>query len=609
MPRAVLIWELSEEGVCEFANGAFWDYTGIARDLNIVSAWRELIDPSDAKYVEDAWHEVANGNAAHDVGAKIRSAKGKYIDFQIHIEEKNIGPNRSKSYLFSAVEIDSVTPCSNEKRLHLAFDTLPVLIWSSNSEGNADFFNKKWIEYTGLTPAQAVDQRWMQAIHPDDVQRVSAYWTTLKENDRDGDFEARFRQADGDYRWFLFQIMPLKNPNGEVIRWYGYNADIHDRKVAENSVRRSEMTLLQAQRIARMGSFSRRICTSDVLVHEITWSDGLYKIFEIENGTPVNFGLMSERIHPDDVSMWWDKIVKAQKSNKNFETEIRLIMNDGTLKYITINAHLTQDIEGGAEYIGTVQDVTQRRLAENALIRAHAELAQTTRSTSLRVLIASIMHEINQPLSGIMINASACVQMLSAEKPEIDRALETSKRTIRDTDRASKIIARLRGLFERKKIDIEEFDVNEMIRETLGLQLGELQQHRISVRENFSAEIPLIEADRIQLQQVVLNLLRNAVESVASIENRARDINVRTEYNGQRIVIHVCDSGVGLKDGELDKLFEPFHTTKRHGMGIGLYLSRSIIEAHGGTLTIARNPSYGITVSFSLPTQAKFLPA
>jgi PAS domain S-box-containing protein len=605
MSTAVLIWELSEEGVCEYANEAFWVYTGLVRDLSAVRVLKELVDPRDVELLEFAWREVIDGAIVRDIGAKIRSKRGEYFDFNIHIEAK-CRTSKSKSYIFSAVDTCSIVPSESENGLHLAFNALPILIWSSDAKGDADFFNQKWIEYTGLSVAQAVEYGWRQAVHPSDVERVDEYWEELRENGKHGDFEARFRNASGDYRWFLFQIAPLKNSSGRVIRWYGYNADINDRKVAENSVRRSEMTLLEAQRIARMGSFSRRIHTSDVLVHDITWSEGLYKIFEIEKGTPVNFGLMSQRIHPDDVSMWWEKIVVAQKASRNFETEIRLVMANGALKYITINAHLTQDIEGRPEYIGTVQDITQRRLAENALIRAHAELAQSTRSTSLRVLIASIMHEINQPLSGIMINASACVQMLSDERPEVDRALETSKRTIRDADRASKIIARLRGLFEQKKINIEAFDVNDMIRETLGLQLGELQQHQITLKENLSPDVPLIEADRIQLQQVVLNLLRNAVESVSATQGRARDIDIRTEYNGQRIIAYVCDSGIGLKDGEHEQLFEPFHTTKLHGMGIGLYLSRSIVEAHGGTLTIAKNSGYGITAIFSLPAHGNF---
>jgi signal transduction histidine kinase len=248
------------------------------------------------------------------------------------------------------------------------------------------------------------------------------------------------------------------------------------------------------------------------------------------------------------------------------------------------------------------EDVTQGKLSEEALARARSELAKVARITSLGVLTASIAHEINQPLSGIITNASTCLRMLSADPPNIDGALETVRRTIRDGNRASDVITRLRTLYSKKELSPEWMDLNEAAREVTALSLSELQRSNVLLRYQFAEDLPPLVADRIQLQQVILNLVRNAVDAMSAIGDRPRELLIRTDCDAEnQVQLSVKDTGMGLSPQAADKIFEAFYTTKTDGMGIGLSISRSIIEAHQGRLWAIANDGPGSTFLFAIP--------
>jgi signal transduction histidine kinase len=370
-----------------------------------------------------------------------------------------------------------------------------------------------------------------------------------------------------------------------------------ERAQNDAALKRSEAFLAEAQLLSSTGSFSWRVATG-----EITWSAQVYRIFEFDQGVPVTLELIRSRVHPEDIPLFNEMVERARGDSSDFEYEQRLQMPDQSVKYLRVVAHGTRDQVGRLEYVGAIQDVTEHRLSEEALGKVRSELARVARVTSLGALTASIAHEVNQPLSGIMTNASTCLRMLAADPPNIDGARETARRTIRDGNRASDVITRLRALFAKKDATTESVDLNEATREVIALSLGELQRSRVIVRAELADDLPPITGDRVQLQQVILNLLRNASDAMSGLDDRPRKLVIRTEREeGDRVRLSVQDAGVGFEPQAVGRLFEAFYTTKSGGMGIGLSVSRSIIEGHHGRLWAAPNDGPGATFSFSIP--------
>ena len=415
-----------------------------------------------------------------------------------------------------------------------------------------------------------------------------------------GTVEAEYRVVwpDGSLHWLSTNGRMFFDGEGNPLRMVGFTSDVTRRKQAEEALRRSQAFLTEGQQLARMGNFSWQVATKN-----ITWSEQLYRIFEFESSVPMTLELIATRVHPDDMPMIYDMAERAERGEKDFEYEHRLLMPDRSIKHLHVVAHRTYDQDGRLEYIGAVQDVTERRLSEEALSKVRSELAHVTRVTSLGTLTASIAHEVNQPLSGIITNASTCLRMLAADPPNVEGARETARRTIRDGNRASEVISRLRALFGKKEPTNEPVDLNEAAREVIALSLSELHRKQVVSQSDFDEDLPTVMGDRVQLQQVILNLLLNASDAMNDIADRPRLVVIKTEpYEGNHVRLTVKDAGVGLEPENVGKLFDAFYTTKNSGMGIGLSVSRSIIESHHGRLWAMPNEDEpGATFSFSIP--------
>jgi C4-dicarboxylate-specific signal transduction histidine kinase len=373
--------------------------------------------------------------------------------------------------------------------------------------------------------------------------------------------------------------------------------EVAERRRAQEALKRSEAFLAEGQRLSRVGSFSWRVETD-----EITWSEELYRIFEFDRDVPVTLELIGSRVHPEDLPLLSEKMDLARRNINDHDYAIRLRMPDGRVKYVRTKSYGIRDRDGRLEHVGAIQDATEHRLSEEALAKATSELAHVARVTSLGALTASIAHEVSQPLSGIITNACTCLRMLAADPPNVDGACETVRRTIRDGNRASEVITRLRALFSKKEVTIESVDLNEATREVIALSLNELQRNRVILRTELASDLPVVKGDRVQLQQVLLNLLRNASDAMSGVDDRPRQLLISTERDGgDRVRLTVQDAGVGLDPQAMDRLFEAFYTTKNDGMGMGLSISRSIIERHHGRLWAAPNDGPGAMFSFSIP--------
>jgi len=290
--------------------------------------------------------------------------------------------------------------------------------------------------------------------------------------------------------------------------------------------------------------------------------------------------------------------------NVNFA--FRVVTKGGAVKHVRGVAHIIERVAGQPMFVGALQDVTEARAAEEALNRAGTELARVSRITTLSALTASIAHEVNQPLSGIVTNADACLWMLDTDPPNVDDARETVRRIIRDGNRAADVITRLRALFSKRAFTLEPVNLSEAALEVVALSLNDLQRNRVVLESELADDLPVIAGDRVQLQQVILNLLRNAVDAMIKVDDRPRRLLIRTEPEGADAVrLTVKDAGIGLDRQTMNKLFDAFYTTKSDGMGIGLSISRSIIERHQGRLWVEPNEGPGTTFAFSIPCLAE----
>jgi PAS domain S-box-containing protein len=486
----------------------------------------------------------------------------------------------------------------SEDRLRLVIDTIPTLVWRARPDGVPDFLNQPALDYTGLSFDQA-ETGWPRAFHADDKKGMLVKWSTIRASGMPGELEARLRRFDGEYRWFLFRAVPLRNEQGNIVKWYGSSTDIEDRKRAEEELRRSEAKLVEAQRVSQTGSFVWNISTG-----ERVGSKEFFRILGYDQPHSVTFEMVLQRAHPEDRAFVEQAIDRAARAGKDLDYEHRLLMPDGSVKHVHVVAHAVRSEAGQLEFIGAVVDVTATKQAEEKLHKAQAELAHVTRVTTLGELTASIAHEVNQPLAAVVANAEACLRWLDRESPDLVAARRSVEWVINDSCRASEVIRRVRALAKKSDIEKVPLDVNDVVREAVVLVQRELSSQLISLRTELAPSLPMILGDRVQLQQVIINLVMNGIEAMQPVTDRQRELVIRSDQDEMRRVhVSVTDCGVGISAEIANRLFNAFFTTKSSGMGMGLSICRSIVEAHEGRLSISPNEGPGTTVQFVLPSQ------
>src|SRR5437870_4996274 len=370
-----------------------------------------------------------------------------------------------------------------------------------------------------------------------------------------------------------------------------------ERKRAQEELRRSEAYLAEAQRLSHTGSFGWNVSNG-----EIYWSKETFRIFECDRANKPTVELVLQRTHPEDRALVQQTIDRAAQERKDLDFEHRLLMPDGSVKHLQVVAHVLSDESGSIEFVGAVMDVTERKRAEEKLRKAQVELAHVTQVTTMGQLAASIAHEVNQPLAAIVTNANACLRWLADEYSNIEEGREAARRIVRDGKRAGDVIARIRALVRKTDTEKAQLDINHTIQEVVLLTQSEAVRNRVTLRMELAGDVPPVLGDRIQLQQVILNLVMNGIEAMDTVTDQPGEMLIRScQHESDHLLVAVQDSGTGIDPQNLERIFDTFYTTKPQGMGMGLAICRSIVEAHGGRLWATTNEDRGATFRFTLP--------
>ncbi|MGO9419710.1 PAS domain-containing protein [Roseiarcus sp.] len=468
----------------------------------------------------------------------------------------------------------------------------------------------------GLDPVEdshAFEKALQQVLPEDRAKFIEILDAAIREK-KDFDVEWRFPLPDGSVRYHHSVGHPVVDKDGEVVEYVGTLVDVTEqylarmalerenaeRRRAEEQLRRSEAFLAEGQRISRTGSWTWNVTTG-----RLSWSAEHFRIFGLDpDATTPSYGVFMDRIHPEDRAAFEEMLEKAVRDGSNFQCDFRIVTPDGAIKHVHSLGRAAADSANDTEFIGAVMDVTERRLGEEALRSARADLERASRLSTMGQLTASIAHEINQPLAAIITNADACLLWLEADRPDLEEARKAATRIVRNGHRASDIIKSVRSLTRKSTREMVSLDINEVIREVIVLMGAEFRRHGVQV-ETSLRNLDSVFGDRVQLQQVVLNLIMNGIEAMADSKRGQRRLEIRsTNEESGHVLVAVEDSGPGLSSAQADRLFEAFFTTKPEGMGMGLSICRSIIEAHGGRLWATPNRPNGAIFQFTLPTAA-----
>src|ERR1700680_2208803 len=378
---------------------------------------------------------------------------------------------------------------------------------------------------------------------------------------------------------------------------------IAERKRAEADLQASQAYLAEAQRLSHTGSWGWEVVGRNALHLSEEW----YRIYGFDPGDGVpDWRKRLQRVHPEDQARWQGALDKAIDKQSEYEVEFRILLPEGTVKHIHSVGHPVLNASGDlVQFVGSSTDITERKQAEEALRQAQADLTHVSRVTTMGELTASLAHEVNQPIGAAVTNANTCLRWLAANPPNVEEARAAVMRIVKDGKRGAEIINRVRQLFQKGTPQREWVDVNEVIREMIVLLGSEATRYNIFVQTELAADLPQVMGDRVQLQQVMMNLIMNSIDAMKDVDG-TRELAIKSQrgQNGE-LIVSVSDTGVGLPPQQADQIFNAFFTTKVQGTGMGLRISRSIIESHGGRLWAADTSPRGASFHLTLPTEVE----
>ena len=598
-----LLATMGPTGEVEFLNRQTLEYFGKTNEELKNWSLNGAVHPDDLPRVIEAHKKSIEAGQIYEVEHRCRRADGVYRWFQVRgLPVRNTHGTITVWYLL-LTDIDDRKKAegalqASERNLSLITNVIPVNVHVLRADGSVLYVNQAVLDYHGCTLEEVQREDYRERFfYPEDVQRLQEERREALLRAEAFEIEQRAIGKDGRYRWFLVRYNPLLDAQRGVDRWYVASFDIEDRKRAEAEIEQAYLRLAEAQRVSKTGSF-----ITDLLMDEHNWSEELFRIFELGPETKITSEAIRALFHPEDLPVYEDAFKRAVAGlDRDIDISYRIITPAGNVKHLHAVTHILEKVAGRPIYIGAIQDVTESKLAEEALTRARSELAHMARVTTLSALTASIAHEINQPISAAITSAGACLRWLNRDQPEVQRAREAAMRVEEDGKRASDIITHLKSFYKKDVSPQREMvSVNDLVGEMLVLLRSEADRHSVVMRTELTADPDSVSGDRVQLQQVLMNLMLNGMEAMSE---RGGELKISTQREGGHVLVSVSDTGEGIPLDKLEEIFDAFVTTKAGGTGMGLAISSTIIESHSGRIWATPNPERGATFHFSLPAQ------
>lgn len=607
-----MAWSTTSDGMLDFANQHFLEYIGLPLADIAGENFYRLFHPDDVDHLGSEWRSIMTSKTAKEVEGRLRRADGAFRWCSLrqkprHDQQGNVVrwygvvlDIEDRKQAEDALRETKAALAASEENLRLIIDSLPVLVWSARPDGSAEFVNKSWLDYAGLPAERILGWGFLDLYHPDDIPEMVEIWKRDLEYSDHTQLKGRIRGADGSYRWFYFSGRKLTDAAG-VVRWFGVNIDIENLQCTENALRKSETALRESEH--KLNLIINTIpamawsCTPDGRLEY--WNQNLVDFVGLPFEETVGFGFY-RMFHPDDVErmrLSWEEVVATKRPNP---VDARIKRFDGEYRWFNLRQNPLLDAEGNVvRWYGVVVDIEDRKRAEESLRQSQANLAHVTRLTTIGELAVSIAHEISQPLMAIVTNAGTCLRWLHEGHTDATQARLAAERIVQDGHRAGEIVASIRAMAQRSPLRMEKTDFNKTLRDVLFLLREELQSKGLQVVTGPLHEPLYVLGDRTQLQQVLLNLIMNSAEAMDY--KGSAIISVRyAPAEGRDIEICISDTGKGIPPEHLDQIFDAFYTTKSDGIGMGLSICRSIVEAHGGRIWAESTHRRGATFTFSL---------
>lgn len=593
-----LVCTLTAAGRLDLINRQVLEYLGKTVEALNSGGLRDAIHPDDVPRVVAAWkHSVETGDPC-DTEHRIRRADGVYRWFNVRGLPARDAEARITRWYVLFTDIDDRTRAqealrSRERSIRLIVDSIPGLISTRRADGTVEFINRQTVDFFGPQVEGLADLS--PYVHPDDRDRILNDRRRAIETGQPVEHEFRARRADGEYRWVHSRNQPSRDAQGRVIRWYNLVTDIEDRKNMEEALRASEHDLgLMIETMPALAWSASPDGELNYLNRRMLDYIGAYSPDELTQGRWAGL------FHPHDRDLAVESWAHSVATGRPWELQSRIRNAAGTYRWFHVVGQLGRDDQGQpTRWYGLLFDIDDRKNMEETLRKTQAQLSRAAQIATVAELSASIAHEVNQPLAAVVANGYACHSWLSAKPPNVERALLTADRVVRDGNAAAAVIQRIRALFRQAPPVKDRLAMNDVIQEVCNLIRDEVHAKGIVLNTDLQSDLPTTLADRVQMQQVIANLARNAIEAMETVMDRPRELLISSRKDGDTIVIDVADCGVGITDTEA--VFEPFVTTKQGGMGMGLAICRSIVEAHGGRLWAANKSPCGAVFSLAIP--------